>query len=197
MAITDPYQIDEKIIKEIEKDPIQASTPENLQQALQKRLDAIYSNRDNSVDSQHYILCKIGNSQSLLKVDTSQRPFQIWHYNLSHRPATDKLRDTIMQFLSKWGGDAAECFVDVSGAENRLTHNPEVIPGGIDQSPRHAIWEIEKAIVKTQKPIAAPLLEEPTSNRNKRLLGLLGLFGGKKKEIEQPSPAKQSVTRRK
>ena|SRR3990167_8377679 len=52
----------------------------------------------------HYILYQLGQQQSLIKVDMSSKPFQFWYYDLLGRPATNKVKDIIVEFLWEKGG---------------------------------------------------------------------------------------------
>ena len=49
--------------------------------------------------SQHYVLYQLGGQKSLIKIDFSQSPYQFWYCDLSGRPATSAVTDTIAKFL--------------------------------------------------------------------------------------------------
>lgn len=57
----------------------------------------------------HYILYMLGDQESLIKADMSQKPFQFWYYDLLGRPATPNVVKTIDAFLAE-NGDAHDIF---------------------------------------------------------------------------------------
>ena len=55
--------------------------------------------KDPSFSREHFILYQLGNQKALIRVDTSQKPFQFWYYDLLGRPATKIVKETIARFL--------------------------------------------------------------------------------------------------
>lgn len=47
----------------------------------------------------HYIMYRLKDQKSLLKVDLSQQPYQFWFYDLLGRPATNAVKDTVAEFI--------------------------------------------------------------------------------------------------
>ena len=61
-----------------------------LQQAEQ---DAAFRTQD------HYIMYRLMDQKSLIKVNMSERPYQFWYYDLLGRPATNAVKETVAEFL--------------------------------------------------------------------------------------------------
>lgn len=53
----------------------------------------------------HYIMYRLRDQKSLIKVDMSEHPYQFWYYDLLGRPATNAVKDTIAEFLYDESGD--------------------------------------------------------------------------------------------
>jgi hypothetical protein len=77
---------------------ILAEGPDKLGQVLDDLLEK--SKADPAFATQdHFVLYQLGSQKSLMKVDTSQRPFQIWYFDMMGRPETVVIKDTITRFL--------------------------------------------------------------------------------------------------
>jgi hypothetical protein len=68
-----------------------ANGPEGLREAL----NALSRGKD------HFILYQLNQQQSLIKIDTSESPYQLWYYDLMGRPATNTVKDVVAQFLKE------------------------------------------------------------------------------------------------
>lgn len=89
---------------EILQQYIPAQGPEGLKHVLEDLLEK--SKQDPAFAAQeHYILYQIGAQRSLMKVDMSQPPFQVWYYDLLGRPITKAVEETIADFLWEKGGE--------------------------------------------------------------------------------------------
>ncbi len=82
----------------MEKEYILAEGPQGLERVLDEFLEK--SKNDPQFSSEvHYILYEMGNQRSLIRVDTSHKPFKFWHFDLMGRPATEVIKETIVRFL--------------------------------------------------------------------------------------------------
>jgi hypothetical protein len=63
----------------------------------------------------HYILYKLGDQKSLIKVDMSQEPFQFYYNDLLGRPATRIVKETIARFLWDTCGERERFFEEFQG----------------------------------------------------------------------------------
>lgn len=75
-----------------------ADGPEGLAKLLDElfeksKTDPIFARED------HYIMYQLGSQKSLIKVDTSQIPFQFVYSDSMGRPATAAVKDVIARFL--------------------------------------------------------------------------------------------------
>ncbi len=79
-----------------------AEGPEGLRQVLEELF--VKASSDPVFATQEHLVCyQLGSQKSLIKVDATQEPFLIWHYDLMGRPATVAVKDVIKQFLfEKW-----------------------------------------------------------------------------------------------
>ena len=77
-------------------DYIKAEGPEGLRSLL----DNLLINQESK-----YILYRLGNQQSLIKVDLSTKPFQFWYYDLLGRPATRIVKEALARFAWEKGGE--------------------------------------------------------------------------------------------
>ena len=86
------------------KEPIIAQGLQDLEHVL----DQLLEKREHEPDfanEEIFILYKLGNQQSLIKIDMQEKPFQFWYCDLMGRPATKSLKETIYNFLwEKCGG---------------------------------------------------------------------------------------------
>ncbi len=81
-----------------------APGPEALMHLLESYLTAVEKDQAFS-GTPRYILYKMGAQESVIKVDTSQRPFQFWYCDLQGRPMTMSVKAVIADFLwEKCGG---------------------------------------------------------------------------------------------
>lgn len=65
---------------------------------------------------QHYIMYRLKDQKSLIKVDLSERPYQFWYYDLLGRPATKAVKDIVAAFLWDKCGEK-ERYIQESGRE--------------------------------------------------------------------------------
>ena len=65
----------------------------------------------------HYILYKLGDQKSLIKVDMSQDPIQFYYNDLLGRPATRIVKETIARFLLNIYGDREGIFDEFQGEQ--------------------------------------------------------------------------------
>jgi hypothetical protein len=78
--------------------PLLAQGPDSLYAVLEGLLKRTQADPHSTTEGR-CILYKLGSQKSLIKVDTSRRPFELWYCDLLGRPATKAVRDTIAQFL--------------------------------------------------------------------------------------------------
>lgn len=81
---------------------IVAEGPEGLTAVL----NSLY--RNSQIDPEapfiHYILFRLGNQKSLIRIDLSKAPCHFWYYDLLGRPITQMVKETLNQFLmNKYG----------------------------------------------------------------------------------------------
>lgn len=69
-----------------------AEGPEALAALLDKLLEKYHQKNDSS-ENEYYILYKIGEQRSLIKVDISTMPFYFWFYDLLARPPTSSVKE--------------------------------------------------------------------------------------------------------
>ena len=87
-----------KILNDCGNDYIVAEGPDGLEKILDELLEK--TNQDPSFAKQtHQVLYRLGNQKSVIKIDTSERPFKFLHYDLMGRPATLPIKETIARFL--------------------------------------------------------------------------------------------------
>lgn len=77
-----------------------AEGPEGLKQVLNTLLEMTRSDPDKGANG-YYILYRLGNQRSLIKFDTSHRPYHFWYCDLLGRPATKAVKDTIAAFIEE------------------------------------------------------------------------------------------------
>jgi hypothetical protein len=81
-----------------------AEGPQGLMAVLEKFLHQ--SEQDAEFRAkEHYIMYRLKDQKSLIKVDMSKRPFQFWYYDLLGRPATKAVKDTVAEFLWEKAGE--------------------------------------------------------------------------------------------
>lgn len=98
---------------DIPHDHIIAEGPESLMQVLTELLEK--SKSDHAfARKDHFILYQLGNQKSLILVDSSELPFQFWHYDLMGRPATVAVKDTIKRFLWEKCGERESVLQELS-----------------------------------------------------------------------------------
>ena len=66
---------------------------------------------------EHYILYRLGDQKSLIKVDTNQLPFIFYYSDMLGRPATKAVKDTIARFLWEKCGEK-EKYTQDTGRED-------------------------------------------------------------------------------
>ena len=98
---------------DIPHDHVVAEGPEGLMRVLtdlltQSKSDPAFAKQD------HYILYQLGGQKSLILVDSSQTPFQLWHYDLMGRSATIAVKDTIKKFLWEQCGERERTLQNLS-----------------------------------------------------------------------------------
>lgn len=75
-----------------------ASGPEGLMHLLDNYLK--HANTDEAFAKQpHYILYQWGSQESVIKVDTSEKPYHFWYCDLQGRPMTLAVKAVIADFL--------------------------------------------------------------------------------------------------
>lgn len=75
-----------------------AAGPEGLMDLLNVYLE--HANTDESFAKQpHYILYQWGSQESVIKVDTSEKPYHFWYCDLQGRPMTLAVKAIIADFL--------------------------------------------------------------------------------------------------
>ncbi len=77
-------------------------------EGLAKVLDDLLAEKQFSAENQrieHYILYRLGDQRSLIKVDISEQPFMFWYYDLLGRSPTNAVKDTIASFAWEKGGE--------------------------------------------------------------------------------------------
>jgi hypothetical protein len=95
---------------EILKKYIPAQGPEGLKQVLEDLFDQ--SQQDTEfAGREHFIYYKLGDQESLFKVDMSEKPVLIWYFDLLGRPATNKIREIISDFLWEKCGEKERYFI--------------------------------------------------------------------------------------
>lgn len=77
---------------------ILAEGPDRLEQVLNELLEKTTADPAFAL-KEHFVLYQLGNQKTLMKVDTSERPFQIWYFDLMGRPATTVVKEAITRFL--------------------------------------------------------------------------------------------------
>lgn len=97
-----------------------ADGPQGLMEVLdsflhQARQDAAFRAQD------HYIMYRLKDQKSLIKVNMSEHPYQFWYYDLLGRPATNAVKDTVAEFLWEKCGER-ERYITAAG---RVGHGKE------------------------------------------------------------------------
>jgi hypothetical protein len=75
-----------------------AEGPEGLQNVLNDLMDKCTADTV-FAQQEHCILYQLGNQKSLIKVDTTNKPFKFLYNDLMGRPATTVIKETIGRFL--------------------------------------------------------------------------------------------------
>lgn len=75
-----------------------ADGPQGLMEVLDSFLQQAEQDK-NFRAKYHYIMYRLKDQKSLIKVDMSEYPYQFWYYDLLGRPATNAVKDTIAEFL--------------------------------------------------------------------------------------------------
>lgn len=75
-----------------------ADGPKGLRDVLEDYLAKSEKDR-RFADVGHYILYKLGDQRSLIRVDTSEIPFHFRYCDLLGRPATKAVKETIARFI--------------------------------------------------------------------------------------------------
>ena len=78
--------------------PVLADGPAGLEKVLNEFLEKSQSDAAFAA-KEHYVLYKFNQQKALIKVDTKQRPFHFWYYDLLGRPATNNVKEIIAKFL--------------------------------------------------------------------------------------------------
>ncbi len=91
-------------VLDVLKDSLIANGPEGLRAALEVLLEK--SSKDPHFAAEpHYIKYQIGNQQSYIKVDMSEKPYLFWYCDVQGRPVTKSVQYTIADFLWEKGGE--------------------------------------------------------------------------------------------
>ncbi len=132
-----------------------ANGPEELKQALLHTLEKANSDPRFAAQS-HYILYKLDNQQSLIRMDPS---FHISHYDLLGRPATEAVKEVVAAFLREQCGGRGQ-LEDVSGKEMLERNKASFLMGDtsrgrviLSNNPStlvHAREQLERAAISTE-----------------------------------------------
>lgn len=93
-----------------------ADGPEGLRKTLEEILAKVQEDKDYAVNGQ-FILYRLGNQRSVIKVDLRSRPIKFWYNDLLGRPATQTVKKTIALFLMEKCGEKAENLKDLLGEQ--------------------------------------------------------------------------------
>jgi hypothetical protein len=97
-------------------DYLTAQGPEGLRNLLDELLEK--SAKDPAfAKGQHMIRYQLGNQQSLIKVDLSEKPYLFWYCDLLGRPITKAVQYTIADFLWEKGGEKERCLHELTVKE--------------------------------------------------------------------------------
>jgi hypothetical protein len=87
-----------------------AQGPEGLRHLLEDLLE--------KSPGQHMIRYLLGNQQSLIKVDLSEKPYLFWYCDLLGRPITKAVQYTIADFLWEKGGEKERVLRELTAKES-------------------------------------------------------------------------------
>lgn len=88
---------------------VSADGPDGLTRALNHFYEQAKQDPEFAAEG-HYILYKLGDQKSLIKVDMSKEPFQFYYNDLLGRPATRMVKETIARFLWDTCGERERFF---------------------------------------------------------------------------------------
>lgn len=93
---------------------IVAEGPDGLSKVLESFLNRAQEDEGFAMNG-HYILYRLGDQKSLIKVDMSNKPYKFYYYDLLGRPITKAVKNTIVHFLwekcglkEEYGGELGE-----------------------------------------------------------------------------------------
>lgn len=92
-----------------------ADGPEGLMAVLESFLQQAEQDSEFRA-KEHYIMYRLRDQKSLIKVNLSTRPYQFHYYDLLGRPATKAVKDTIAEFLWEKCGEK-EHYLEESGRD--------------------------------------------------------------------------------
>lgn len=85
-----------------------AAGPEGLMALLNTYL--VHADADDAFAKMpHYILYRLGSQESVIKVDTSEKPYHFWYCDLQGRPMTMAIKAVIADFLWEKCGEKERC----------------------------------------------------------------------------------------
>lgn len=94
-----------------------AQGPEGLRLVLEDLLEK--STHDPAFNAKpHMIRYLLGNQQSLIKVDLSEKPYLFWYCDLLGRPITKAVQYTIADFLWEKGGEKEKYLRELTAKES-------------------------------------------------------------------------------
>lgn len=85
-----------------------ANGPLDLMSLLNSYLEHANSD-DHFANTPHYILYQHGAQESVIKVDTSEKPYHFWYCDLQGRPMTMAVKAVIADFLWEKCGEKERC----------------------------------------------------------------------------------------
>ena len=160
--------------------------PENLKQALfnvfkQSKTDVQFASHP------HYIYFKQGNQESLIKINPS---FDIFHYNLLGRSATEVVKNIILEFIKDHGNQQGR-FIDVS-RQDMLERNETGFLAGDNDKSRVVLSNEPMTLAYARKRLdQASQVELATKAREH-----FGLFHSSEQDASPLSPSVSSLTKK-
>lgn len=163
---------------------IAEKTPEALQTALSQYLNRLKAQKELTLDAGVIdIWCKLGDRESLLRVDTQQEPFQFFHDDPQHRPALSAIKDGVKAFVGDTTFDKVfkDYYTVIRDAKLQATMQgmSYPLPDNIQEELTHAI--ASNAWTKPAFDLGAPM---PSVARH-------GLFGetARQAALDKSAPA--------
>jgi len=97
---------------EILKNHLIAQGPEGLRQVLDTLLEKSLQDSGFAAEP-HFVKYQLGQQESFLKVDMSEKPYLFWYCDLQGRPVTKAIQTVIADFLWEKCGEKEKCLQEL------------------------------------------------------------------------------------